>query len=73
MLGRKHQDKSFVAVALTVIFMGAAIFAAAAAGWFKSIDEAAGRWISISKNLMPDPDRHNAYVQWHRRYIQAVS
>ena len=33
MLGRKHQDKSFVAVALTVIFMGAAIFAFGVSGW----------------------------------------
>jgi len=33
MTGRNHQDKSFVAVALTVIFAGAAIFAFGVSGW----------------------------------------
>jgi len=33
MWGRKHEDKSFVAVALTVIFMGAAVFAFGVSGW----------------------------------------
>ena len=33
MLWKKHQDKSFVAVALTVIFMGAGIFAFGVSGW----------------------------------------
>jgi len=31
--GKKHQDKSYVAVALTVIFMGAAVFAFGISGW----------------------------------------
>ena len=33
MFWRKHEDKSFVAVALTVIFVGAAITAFGASGW----------------------------------------
>lgn len=33
MFWRKHEDKSFVAVALTVIFIGAAITAFGASGW----------------------------------------
>lgn len=31
--GKKHEDKSYVAVAMTVIFMGAAVFAFGISGW----------------------------------------
>ncbi|MEX1052158.1 MAG: hypothetical protein WEC83_02085 [Patescibacteria group bacterium] len=30
---KKHQDRSYVAVAMTVIFMGAAVFAFGVSGW----------------------------------------
>lgn len=33
MFGRKHHDRSYVAVAMTVILMGAAVFAFGVSGW----------------------------------------
>lgn len=33
MFWKKHQDRSYIAVAMTVIFMGAAVFAFGVSGW----------------------------------------
>ena len=47
---------------------GAAMLAAIAAGWFKSVREVSLKWVRIRKVVKPNPDAHKTYIEWkHKR------
>jgi len=47
---------------------GAAMLAAAAAGWFDTAGEAAESWVRIKEVFRPDPALHREYIQWLNSY-----
>jgi len=53
--------------------LGAAMFAAVAAGRFESLEQAGSAWTSIEGRFLPDPEAHEAYGRWHARYAKAVA
>lgn len=52
---------------------GAAMFAAVAAKWFRSIDDVASVWISVSKSFSPRRQHTLAYDKWRKYYTQTIS
>ncbi len=51
---------------------GAAMLAAAAAGWFDTVKEAAESWVKIKKVFSPDPHLHGTYIEWLKKYRSEV-
>jgi len=47
---------------------GAAMLAAAAAGWFDTVKDAAESWVKIKEIFKPDPHLHNGYIEWLNSY-----
>ncbi len=52
---------------------GAGIFAAVAAGWFESLQEAGKAWLSAEKKFKPDPVAVESYRKWCKRWKEVVS
>jgi xylulokinase len=48
---------------------GAAMLAAAAAGWFATAIEASSAWVRPDRTVLPDPEGRRAYAGWLERYL----
>ncbi len=49
---------------------GAAMLAAAAAGWFATPLEASASWVRVERRVEPDPEGCEAYRDWYGRYLR---
>jgi sugar (pentulose or hexulose) kinase len=47
---------------------GAALFAAVASGHFATPEQAAQKWVRVTRVIDPDPDTHEIYTRMYQRY-----
>ena len=69
-----HADISNVPITLTKVtegpVLGSAILAAAGAGVYPSVVDAARAMVSVERTIEPDPDRHEQYRFYVDRYVE---
>lgn len=68
-----HADVSGVPIYLTKVgeasTLGTAVCAAVAAGAYRNVEEAAGKMVTITDRIEPDPEAHAAYEFFYRQYV----
>ncbi|MBN1352765.1 hypothetical protein JXJ21_25475 [candidate division KSB1 bacterium] len=47
---------------------GAAMLAALAAGWFRTLEKISGEWVKVDRRFKPISENHSAYLEWYHQW-----